>query len=294
MLMGRYPHAGRWFESDDDRAWRRRRCGRCGCLEFADRRWRHSAAANGSACSSRPVWPSSRALLLLDEPATFLDIDQQLQCFSVLREEADRGVACIAVTHDLNLALGLLHAPDRSGGRGWPTTCSAAAAIADAGLAARRSPTRLTPRHRPAGGRGCATGDAAVASVGRGLAGRVGGVVLAAAVLLPLVGPSALDWSASGSARSPTGRSYQLRLSRTLLGLFAGGALALAGSLFQSMLRDALATPYTLGVSTGASLGAVIAIAFGWHTVPASLGIWAGALAGAGVVLVRRDGRGDA
>ena len=58
-----------------------------------------------------------------------------------------------------------------------------------------------------------------------------------------------------------------LRLSRTLLGLFAGGALALAGSLFQSMLRDALATPYTLGVSTGASLGAVLAIAFDWHTV---------------------------
>ena len=44
-------------------------------------------------------------LLLLDEPATFLDIDQQLQCFSMLREEADRGVACIAVTHDINLAL---------------------------------------------------------------------------------------------------------------------------------------------------------------------------------------------
>jgi ABC-type cobalamin/Fe3+-siderophores transport system ATPase subunit len=43
--------------------------------------------------------------LLLDEPATFLDVDQQLQCFSVLRSEADRGVACVAVTHDVNLAL---------------------------------------------------------------------------------------------------------------------------------------------------------------------------------------------
>ena len=37
----------------------------------------------------------------------------------------------------------------------------------------------------------------------------------------------------------------QLRVSRTLLGLFAGGALSLAGTLFQAMLRDALATPYT-------------------------------------------------
>ena len=49
--------------------------------------------------------------------------------------------------------------------------------------------------------------------------------------------------------------------------------------------RDALATPYTLGVSTGASLGAVIAIAFDWHTVAGVVGIWAGALAGAGLIL---------
>jgi iron complex transport system permease protein len=74
-------------------------------------------------------------------------------------------------------------------------------------------------------------------------------------------------------------------MSRTLLALFGGAALALAGSLFQSMLREALATPYTLGVSTGAALGAVLAIAFGWHTVIGVPGIWAGALAGAGAVL---------
>ena len=44
-------------------------------------------------------------LLLLDEPSTHLDIDQQLQCFALLGEERDRGVACVAITHDLNLAL---------------------------------------------------------------------------------------------------------------------------------------------------------------------------------------------
>src|SRR5437588_487441 len=44
-------------------------------------------------------------VLLLDEPSTFLDVDQQLHCFSVLQEEARRGTACLAVTHDLNLAL---------------------------------------------------------------------------------------------------------------------------------------------------------------------------------------------
>ena len=41
----------------------------------------------------------------LDEPSTHLDIDQQLHCFSLLREEHTRGAACLVVTHDLNLAL---------------------------------------------------------------------------------------------------------------------------------------------------------------------------------------------
>ena len=117
----------------------------------------------------------------------------------------------------------------------------------------------------------------------------IGGSALlfaAAALLLPFVGPSALDWARVWQRQDPDWSILtNLRLSRTLLGLFAGGALALAGSLFQSMLRDALATPYTLGVSTGASLGAVLAIAFDWHMVAGVVGVWAGALAGAGVIL---------
>ena len=77
----------------------------------------------------------------------------------------------------------------------------------------------------------------------------------------------------------------QLRVSRTLLGLFAGGALSLAGALFQAMLRDALATPYTLGISAGASLGAVVAIWLGWQQVAGLPAIWVAALAGAAIVL---------
>jgi len=109
---------------------------------------------------------------------------------------------------------------------------------------------------------------------------------VAAACILPFVGPSTLDMSRVWTRQEPDWSILtNLRLSRTLLGLLAGGALALAGSLFQSMLRDALATPYTLGVSTGASLGAVIAIALGWDAVAGVAGVWAGALAGAGVIL---------
>ena len=108
-----------------------------------------------------------------------------------------------------------------------------------------------------------------------------------AAVLLPLAGPAPLDLARVWIGEEPD-RSIlvHLRVPRTLLGLFGGAALALAGSLFQSMLRDPLATPYTLGVSTGASLGAVLAIAFGAHVVAGVPGVWAGALAGAAVVLL--------
>src|SRR6201999_3178857 len=77
----------------------------------------------------------------------------------------------------------------------------------------------------------------------------------------------------------------QLRISRTLLALVAGGALSLAGALFQSMLRDALATPYTLGISAGASLGAVAVIAAGWETFFGIPVTWIGALVGAFSVL---------
>lgn len=111
-------------------------------------------------------------------------------------------------------------------------------------------------------------------------------IFVLAGCALPFVGPSTLDWNAVWHGQDPDWSILvDLRLSRTLLGLFAGGALALAGALFQSMLRDALATPYTLGVSTGASLGAVLAIAFDWQLVAGIGGVWVGALGGAALIL---------
>jgi iron complex transport system permease protein len=108
-----------------------------------------------------------------------------------------------------------------------------------------------------------------------------------AAVVLPWFGPGPLHIRETLHFESMDSYIFrQLRVTRTLLGLFAGGALSLAGTLFQAVLCDPLAEPYTLGVSTGASLGAVIAISFGWSLffgVPAT---WVGALTGAATVLV--------
>jgi len=107
-----------------------------------------------------------------------------------------------------------------------------------------------------------------------------------AALVLPFIGPSALDLAALARRQEPDWSIFvQLRISRTLLGLFAGAALSLGGALFQAMLRDSLATPYTLGVSTGASLGAVVAIAAGWNSHASLPPTWVGALGGGVIAL---------
>jgi iron complex transport system permease protein len=55
----------------------------------------------------------------------------------------------------------------------------------------------------------------------------------------------------------------EVRIPRVTLGFLAGAALATAGMAFQALFRNALATPYTLGVSAGASLGAAIYVHLG-------------------------------
>jgi iron complex transport system permease protein len=52
----------------------------------------------------------------------------------------------------------------------------------------------------------------------------------------------------------------KLRIPRVLMAFFAGGILAMTGAVFQAILRNPLATPYTLGTTGGGALGAIIAI----------------------------------
>ncbi len=112
------------------------------------------------------------------------------------------------------------------------------------------------------------------------------GVFCVATVALPWVGSGGIDL---GKVLRREGPDYeilvQLRVSRTLLALVAGAGLSLAGALFQAMLRESLADPYTLGISAGASLGAVVTIAAGLDTVLGLPGTWVGALVGAFAVL---------
>jgi len=74
-----------------------------------------------------------------------------------------------------------------------------------------------------------------------------------------------------------------LSLPRLIMGLLAGASLSMAGAMFQSLFRNPLASPYTLGVSSGASLGAVIVMMVVggglWHGIPlVSLAAFIGAI----------------
>lgn len=90
---------------------------------------------------------------------------------------------------------------------------------------------------------------------------------------------------------------WQLRLSRIVLALLVGLALAVAGTAFQGLLRNPLADPFTLGVSTGAACGASLAIFAGlssssfWGLGLLPLAALGGALAA--LVLVLALGRVD-
>ena len=84
----------------------------------------------------------------------------------------------------------------------------------------------------------------------RRAAAGVAGVLLAAAALRLMVGTTAIGWSAP--------EVLALRADRLVVAVVVGAALALAGVALQALLRNALAEPFILGLSTGAAAGIVI------------------------------------
>lgn len=64
-----------------------------------------------------------------------------------------------------------------------------------------------------------------------------------------------------------------IRLPRACLAWLAGASLAAAGAVFQGILQNPLADPFTIGVSTGAAFGASVAIVLGVSALPVFLGV---------------------
>jgi iron complex transport system permease protein len=132
-----------------------------------------------------------------------------------------------------------------------------------------------------------------------------GGLAVAACLLAPLVGSTSISLAAAFDRTRPYAENidaqifFVARLPRVLAAALVGSALALSGVVFQALLRNPLASPDTLGVSAGASLGAMLAITFnasftflGMSTVP--LASFTGSLAALAIVyglsVIRRRG----
>jgi len=129
-----------------------------------------------------------------------------------------------------------------------------------------------------------------------------GALTVAAIVAAPLIGSTSIslrrvfDSSIPFADNTDAQIFFVARLPRTLSGAMVGALFAASGVVFQGLLRNPLATPFTLGVSTGAALGAIGAITFSWSislfgvsAVP--LAAFAGSLAAVGIVYALAQAR---
>lgn len=105
-----------------------------------------------------------------------------------------------------------------------------------------------------------------------------------------------MPWMSDGSLTTLQDQAvWQFRLPRALLAALAGAGLALAGAIMQVIVRNPLAEPYLLGVSSGAGVGAVLVITLGSTAVGGlSLGVaaFAGALVASACVALAARHRG--
>jgi iron complex transport system permease protein len=88
-------------------------------------------------------------------------------------------------------------------------------------------------------------------------------VLAGAMVVCACVGVVKLDWHELW--QSPIVRN--LRMPRVVHSVLVGAMLSVCGAVYQSVFRNPLTDPYVLGVSSGASLGAAVAILLGWGTI---------------------------
>ena len=90
-------------------------------------------------------------------------------------------------------------------------------------------------------------------------------LVLLIVAATTLLGPPPLTGTESYSADAAQFAFWHLRVPRCVLAACAGAGLAVGGVIFQTLFRNPLAEPYTLGVASGASLAAALGFLYGWR-----------------------------
>lgn len=79
---------------------------------------------------------------------------------------------------------------------------------------------------------------------------------------------------------------WDVRFPRVMMGLLVGASLAITGAALQALLRNPLADPYVLGISSGAALGATIGLALGLGTLMGGVWLPLCAFIGGGITIV--------
>lgn len=72
------------------------------------------------------------------------------------------------------------------------------------------------------------------------------------------------DWLQGGPQTQDLVIVRDIRLGRVIVSFLTGAALAVSGGVFQGLLRNPLADPFTLGISSGAACGAALVLGLGW------------------------------
>ena len=112
---------------------------------------------------------------------------------------------------------------------------------------------------------GLVTAILAAALVIAGILGMLlGNVRIPARSLVQVLGSSLMGKDIPPHLTSTAKILFLLRIPRTVMMMLAGGALACSGAAYQGLFRNPLADPYLIGVSSGAGLGAVIALSIHW------------------------------
>lgn len=105
VLMGRAPHLGGFaFEGDRDVAVAREAMRRTGVEHLASRRIHEISGGERQRVILARALAQEASVLLLDEPAAFLDIRHEVEMYDLLRDLQREGMTVVSVLHDLNIA----------------------------------------------------------------------------------------------------------------------------------------------------------------------------------------------
>ena len=283
VATGRYPYFT-MFESasHEDRVAVEEALAITGITRFAERRFDELSGGERQRVMLAAAIAQDAPVLLLDEPYTYLDPAGQAEFSSVIsRLQRERNVTVLTVTHDLvraaadgcrviALANGGVEIDAPADKAFKPevlkqifgcdfseippiTTTAFSGRVAESELHAMPKELEEVAESEPS--------SFILKVVLMALASLA--VFSVAAGVAAMIGTPFISLSAILERGTDTEMFFSLRLPRSVTAFLVGSGLSVAGMIFQAMFRNPLATPYTLGVSGGASFGASVVILLG-------------------------------